>query len=87
MAKRYLEVTNDADIHWAFIRAVMQSVANLAVIPMQDLLGLGTEARMNVPSTVGPNWQWRLTPGSIDDARIVDRLSEMVLLYDRSSQV
>ena len=51
---------------WAFIRAALSSVANLAIIPMQDYLGLGSEARMNTPSTLGgSNWQWRLQPDAL----------------------
>ncbi len=47
-------------IHWAFIRAAQTSPACLSVIPMQDVLGLGSEARMNTPSLHGGNWRWRL---------------------------
>lgn len=50
----------DADLHWAAIRAAYESVAALAMVPMQDLLGLGSEHRMNTPGTLGPpNWGWR----------------------------
>jgi 4-alpha-glucanotransferase len=49
------------DVHWAMIRAALNSVANLAVFPMQDVLGLPAEHRMNTPGTLGgPNWTWRL---------------------------
>jgi 4-alpha-glucanotransferase len=47
------------DIHWAMIRACANSVANLAVYPLQDVLGLGSEHRMNVPGVLGGNWGWR----------------------------
>ena len=59
---RYLQLAHykDKDIHWAFIRAALSSVADTAVIPMQDYLGLGNEARINTPSTLGGNWQWRM---------------------------
>jgi 4-alpha-glucanotransferase len=50
-------------IPWAFIRAAEASVANLCVIPLQDVLNLGSEARMNVPSRAGGNWAWRCAPG------------------------
>ena len=49
-----------ADIEWVLIRAALSSVADTAVIPMQDYLGLGTEARINIPSTLGDNWRWRM---------------------------
>jgi len=48
------------DVHWAMIRACCNSVANLAVFPMQDVLGLGSEHRMNIPGVLGGNWSWRL---------------------------
>lgn len=51
----------DHDIHWAMIRACANSVANMAVYPMQDVLGLGSEHRMNVPGILGGNWGWRFT--------------------------
>jgi 4-alpha-glucanotransferase len=49
----------DDGIHWAFIRAAQSSVANFSIIPLQDALGLGSEARMNTPSLHGGNWKWR----------------------------
>ncbi len=50
------------DVHWAMIRAALNSVANLAVFPLQDVLGLGSEHRMNTPGTLGgTNWTWRFT--------------------------
>jgi 4-alpha-glucanotransferase len=50
------------DVHWAMIRAALNSVANLAVFPLQDVLGLGSEHRMNTPGTLGGgNWTWRCT--------------------------
>jgi 4-alpha-glucanotransferase len=50
-------------IHWRLLRAVLRSRADLAVVPAQDLLGLGSEARMNTPGTPAGNWSWRLAPG------------------------
>ncbi len=55
----------ERDIHWAFIRLAMQSAAGLAIIPMQDILGLGQKSRFNTPATVEGNWQWRLFPESL----------------------
>jgi 4-alpha-glucanotransferase len=52
-------------IHWAFIRAAETSVADLCVIPLQDVLGLDSEARMNVPSRADGNWSWRYAPGTL----------------------
>jgi 4-alpha-glucanotransferase len=85
-ALEYLGCGGDAarEIHWQMIRGVFASVANLAVIPMQDLLGLGNEARMNHPGTLGGNWEWRLKPGQLT-ARIGARLGRLTELYGRGS--
>src|SRR5262249_32523333 len=55
---KYLH-TDGTEIQWTFIRAVLQSVANTAIIPLQDVLGFGTEARMNLPNSTQGNWTWR----------------------------
>ena len=55
----------EGDIHWGMIEVVMRSPADVAVIPLQDVLGLGTEARMNTPGTVEGNWQWRFREGDL----------------------
>jgi len=85
-ARAYLdfknEQFNDEPIHWIMIRSILSSVANMAIAPMQDVLGLGNEARMNLPGTSGGNWKWRMKPGAAG-AEIAARLQEMVSLYDR----
>jgi 4-alpha-glucanotransferase len=81
MALDYLDC-EPADFNWAMIRAVLASVADTSIVPAQDLLGLGNEARMNLPGTVGTNWKWRYTPGAWTD-RIADRLAALVKLYER----
>ncbi|HKO35096.1 MAG TPA: 4-alpha-glucanotransferase [Pyrinomonadaceae bacterium] len=53
------------EINWDFIRAVLGSVAGATIIPLQDVLGLGSEARMNTPNTTIGNWRWRLADGSL----------------------
>jgi 4-alpha-glucanotransferase len=65
-----------------FIREAMKSVASWAVIPMQDILGLGSEARINTPSTLGGNWTWRMARGAFDLSRAAE-LREMTRLYGR----
>ena len=70
------------DVHWDFIRSAMASVSNLCVIPVQDYLGLGNEARINLPSTLGNNWVWRMTPAELDDV-IIDKMYELTKLYGR----
>ncbi|HEY3444267.1 MAG TPA: 4-alpha-glucanotransferase [Paludibaculum sp.] len=78
----YLGMENADDLHWRFIRALMGSVANTVVFPAQDLLGLGTEARMNMPSTLGTNWLWRMKRGALTP-EMAARLHELAMLYDR----
>jgi len=72
------------EIHWDLIRGVWSSVANLALAPAQDLLGLGSEARMNLPGTVQGNWEWRLT--ALPDGGIQERLRESTRIYGRSAR-
>lgn len=80
---KYLS-TEGKEIHWDFIRAVLASVANTAIVPLQDVLGLGTEARMNLPNSTEGNWAWRVTPGALTD-EIAARLRALTELYGRSS--
>jgi 4-alpha-glucanotransferase len=81
-ARRYLG-TRARDLAWPMIREAMKSVAAMAVFPLQDLLGLGSEARMNAPSTLGGNWEWRATEGSFP-ASIARRLAGLSALYGRN---
>jgi 4-alpha-glucanotransferase len=73
---------SDREFHWTLIRAAMASVAQMAIIPLQDVLGLGNEARMNHPGTVGSNWRWRYLPGALTK-EIAAQLAEMAVLYER----
>jgi len=66
------------------IRLLMMSVANTVIFPMQDILGLGAEARMNHPSTWQGNWEWRLLPDQINDSLAI-RLKEMTEIYGRAN--
>ena len=78
---RYLN-SDGREIHWDFIRAVLASVANTAVVPLQDLLGLGAEARMNLPNSTEGNWAWRFEPDALTD-ELAQRLKELTELYGR----
>lgn len=69
-------------IHWDFIRLAMGSVAKLCMIPIQDFLGLGSEARINTPSTLGDNWKWRLTDGQLT-VELAREVRELTWLYGR----
>ena len=76
------EKTELKDIHWDFIRLALSSVAQLAIIPIQDYLGLDTEGRMNQPSTIGNNWKWRLLPGEITE-ELLNKIDQFTALYGR----
>ncbi len=70
------------EIHWELIRLLQASVADTAIMPLQDVLGLGTEARMNMPGSPDGNWQWRYTPEMLDE-RAQERLKDLSKLYGR----
>lgn len=74
--------TPSEDIHWDFARLALASVAKLAVIPVQDYLGLTSEARINTPSTLGINWRWRMTEADFTED-IVEKCRKMAQLYGR----
>lgn len=76
------KVTAD-ELPWELIRLLMMSVANTVIFPMQDILGLGAEARMNHPSTQKGNWEWQLLPEQINDL-LAARLAEMTEIYGRA---
>jgi 4-alpha-glucanotransferase len=80
-ARRYLG-RDGSDIAWDLIRAAFSSVADMAVAPLQDVLSLGTQARMNLPGRASGNWGWRFEWGQIHDGMRV-RLKEMTTLYGR----
>ncbi|HLH08696.1 MAG TPA: 4-alpha-glucanotransferase [Terriglobales bacterium] len=80
-ARAYLNF-QDEPVNWVLSRAVLASVANTAVVPMQDLLGLGNEARMNLPGTSSGNWRWRMLPGVLT-LKLSAKLQELNALYDR----
>lgn len=84
-ALRYMGLRDIHDFHWAFIRLAFASTADTAIIPLQDALGLGNEARMNLPGRADRNWEWRFRAELISD-RIIDRLAEMTSLYSRQAQ-
>jgi 4-alpha-glucanotransferase len=85
-AEAYLGKAEDG-VHWSFIRAAQSSVASLSVVPLQDVLGLGSEARMNTPSQNAGNWRWRCRSEMLSEdlasklallAEVTDRLPESV---------
>ncbi len=70
------------NLHWGMIREAMKSVANLAIIPMQDLLGLGRRARMNIPGKATGNWQWRMAANALT-ARLAAKLRHTTEIFSR----
>jgi 4-alpha-glucanotransferase len=70
------------DLPWELIRLAMMSVADLAIIPVQDILGLGAEARMNQPGTGAGNWEWQLLPGQLTPT-LAEQLRTMTQIYGR----
>lgn len=79
------EGANPNDIHWDFIRLAMASVADTCIIPLQDYLGLGSEARINTPSTLGCNWQWRMGKDDFT-SQIAERMKYLTKLYARLNE-
>ena len=65
-ARKVLGFRNLSEAPEAFVKGVFTSIADTAIVPMQDILGLGSEARMNLPGTVGGNWVWRMKSGAIN---------------------
>lgn len=70
------------DIHWEFIRIAMKSVADMSIIPLQDILGLGEESRMNRPSIGNNNWEWRFMPEQINEY-ITEKLLTLTETFGR----
>ena len=82
LAEEYLCIRDERDIPWIFIRAALASVADTAIIPIQDYLGIGSEGRINTPSTLGNNWKWRLQAGECTDT-LADKMNKLSKLYGR----
>ena len=83
LAKRYLALSEEEGLSWGMIRGGMGSVAELFIAQMQDYLALPSEARMNIPGTLGGNnWRWRMEKGADSDA-LAERISGLVTMYGR----
>ncbi len=85
-AKKYLNIRSNKNVVWEFIRATFSSVSDTAIIPMQDYLELGSEARINTPSTLGKNWTWRMKSGACTK-ELADRMLDMAATYGRKANV
>jgi 4-alpha-glucanotransferase len=74
---------DETEFNWSLIRAAMASVAQTAIIPLQDVLGLGTQARMNLPGTSSNNWTWRYSNDALT-SNVSEKLGQMTTTYERS---
>ena len=81
-AVRYLCLNEKEGFHWGLMRGLWSSVAERTIVQAQDLLGLGSDTRMNTPSTMGTNWQWRSLPGVFDDA-LAQKLYRCMIRFER----
>lgn len=81
-AIRYLGLNEEEGYNWGFIRGIWSSVADTAIAPMQDFLNLGNEARINLPSTLGTNWQWRAKKEDINE-NLANKIYKFTKLYGR----
>lgn len=81
-AKEYLNLTEEEGYNWGFIRAAYSSPCNLAIIPIQDFLGIGKEGRMNTPSVLGGNWSYRVKAEDLTD-ELADKIKRMCKVYWR----
>ena len=79
-----MDSTNFSDFHWQFIKLAYASVANLVIIPAQDVLGYGEEFRMNRPGTVEGNWKWKLKHNSFTDDLML-KLKHAAEMYGREN--
>lgn len=70
------------DVHWEMITKIFGSIANIAIVPLQDILGIGKEGRMNKPSTLKGNWKWRLKPGMLSRP-LAEKLKKATVKADR----
>ena len=80
-ALEYLNSRDENNIHWDAIRGAWSSVASIALAPIQDFLGLGSEARINTPGIAAGNWQWRLKDRLSDD--LAEKIAYLTKLYSR----
>lgn len=83
-AKAYLKCTDQEQYHWDMMKALWASRAELTIVQTQDILGLGSESRMNTPSTMGRNWKWRMTSGQLTD-ELAEKLADYMKRYKRES--
>lgn len=82
-AKDYMQIKDDEkEINWRFIRCLFSTAADTVIVQMQDILGLDNSARMNTPSTLGGNWEWRMESGMLSD-ELCEKLKNVTSVYKR----
>lgn len=81
--KKYMNFEDEERVHMHYIRCGMSSVADTAIFPIQDYLGLMNEAKINTPSTLGNNWKWRLIPGLLTK-ELAEEMKELAVVYHRT---
>lgn len=81
-AKEYLRLSKEEGYHWGMMKGAWASVGDLVIVTMQDVLGLGSEARMNTPSTLGGNWMWRMKKDAVS-AALAGKIRSNMQLYGR----
>lgn len=84
-AKEYLNISEDDSLHWSVMNALWGSVAKITIVQGQDILGLGSDARMNEPSTVGKNWKWRTLSGTFTE-ELAKKLRRKMQIYGRLNE-
>lgn len=84
--KEYLNISEGEDLNWSMMCALWGSVADLTIVQAQDILGLGSEARMNQPGAVGTNWLWRAKEG-VFTKELAERLCRKMKIYGRAKDV
>ncbi|MCL2077778.1 MAG: 4-alpha-glucanotransferase [Oscillospiraceae bacterium] len=81
-AEKYMNIKSGQDINWSLLKAALASVADTVIIPMQDYLGLDSDARLNSPSTMGKNWVWRMAEKDIND-ELAEKIYEITKVFWR----
>ncbi|NET91084.1 MAG: 4-alpha-glucanotransferase, partial [Kamptonema sp. SIO1D9] len=82
---QYLGCVEPEGINWSLTRLALGSIANLAIFPLQDILGLGTEGKMNTPGKEEGNWSWRYQASALTP-ELCQRLKDLTYLYRRAPQ-
>jgi 4-alpha-glucanotransferase len=83
--RKYVNIRSSRTATYDLIRLAMQSVADTAIIPIQDYLDIGSDGRINIPSTLGGNWSWRVLPGELTP-ELAEKMREFASVYGRIAE-